>query len=319
MAELELERQSERQYVSPGTVPERESRGFSRSRRAQPKGNLEQSLGWFSLGLGLAEVVAPRRLGRLIGLPGHSGLLRAYGARELAAGAGILAQRQPARWMFARVVGDAMDLATLGVAALSRRSNRKRVGIAAAAVGGVTALDIVSAKRLARSSARESIIRREKSISVNRSPEECYRFWRDFKNLARIMDHVEGIEVTSPRRSHWVALGPAGVRVEWDAEITTDNENRSIAWRSLEGADVDNFGVVRFEPRPGNRGTIIRADIQYRSPGGKLGSAIASLFGHEPGQQVAGALRRFKQLIETGEIATTEGQPSGRCERRATQ
>jgi uncharacterized membrane protein len=119
------------------------------------------------------------------------------------------------------------------------------------------------------------------------------------------------VEVISETRSHWRAKAPAGSSVAWDAEITVDHPGELLAWHSLDGADIDNAGTVRFEPAPGGRGTIVRVDLLYKPPGGKAGMLIAKLFGEEPALQIDQDLHRFKQLIETGEIATTEGQSSG--------
>ncbi len=152
----------------------------------------------------------------------------------------------------------------------------------------------------------------EKSVTINRSAEELYRFWRDFERLPRFMKHLESVSVSSDRRSHWVAHGPANSTVEWDAEITEDRPNELIAWRSLEGAEVDNAGTVRFEPATGGRGTIVRVTLEYRPPAGALGLAVAKLFGEAPQQQIEGDLRRFKNIMEAGEIPTTAGQPEGK-------
>ena len=155
-------------------------------------------------------------------------------------------------------------------------------------------------------------IKVEKSVTVNRPPEEVYRFWRDFQNLPRFMNHLESVTDLGNGRSHWVAKAPAGKTVEWDAEVYNEKENELIAWRSLEGADVDNAGSVRFEPAPEGRGTTVRVTLKYDPPAGKIGSLIAKLWGEEPSQQIEEDLRRFKQVMEAGEIPTTEGQPSGR-------
>jgi uncharacterized membrane protein len=155
-------------------------------------------------------------------------------------------------------------------------------------------------------------IRVEKSVTINQSPDVLYRFWRSFENLPRFMDHLESVTQIDGRHSHWVARAPAGRMVEWDAEITEERENELIAWRSLEGSVIDNAGTVRFEPAPGGRGTVVRVSLAYNPPAGVLGAAVAKLFGEEPAQQVASDLRRFKQLMEAGEIPTTQGQPSGR-------
>ncbi|HEY9726127.1 MAG TPA: SRPBCC family protein [Chroococcales cyanobacterium] len=153
----------------------------------------------------------------------------------------------------------------------------------------------------------------EKSVTIsNKSPEELYHFWRNFENLPRFMKHVKHIQVIDNTRSHWIASAPMGASVEWDADIIKDEENRLIAWASVEGADIDNSGFVRFKPAPSGRGTEVKVAIEYNPPGGAVGDAIAKLFGEEPKQQIGDELSRFKMLMEAGEIATNEGQPSGR-------
>ncbi len=155
-------------------------------------------------------------------------------------------------------------------------------------------------------------IKVEKSVTVSRSPEELYRYWRNFENLPRFMNHLESVHVEGTNRSHWVAKAPAGTTVEWDAEIYNEKENELIAWRTLEGSDVDSAGSVRFEQAASGRGTVVRVALKYDPPGGTLGALVARLFGENPEQQIDEDLRRFKQLMETGETATVEGQPSGR-------
>lgn len=155
-------------------------------------------------------------------------------------------------------------------------------------------------------------IRVEKSVTINKQPEELYEFWRNFSNLPRFMKHLESVHDKGGSYSHWVVKAPAGMTVEWDAEVINEIENELIAWRSLEGATVPNAGSVRFEHAPGNRGSILRVSLSYEPPGGMIGSKIAKLFGEEPDQQVEEDLRRFKQLMEAGEIASTDTQPSGR-------
>jgi uncharacterized membrane protein len=278
---------------------------------------IARGLGWFSIGLGVAEILAPRSLAKLIGLRGHhSGILRMLGAREITSGFGILAGRQPnSNWMWSRVGGDAMDLALLGAAFKMKRSNRNRLAMATAAVAGVTALDAICSQRLSRrNGARgDGAIRVAQAVTINRSPEELYRFWRDFQNLPRFMKHLESVRGTSDRRSQWVAKAPAGTTVKWDAEITEDRPNELIAWRSLEGADVDNVGSVRFERAPGGRGSIVKVEMRYSPPAGRIGATVAKLLGESPDWQIKDDLRRFKQLMEAGEIITTEGQPAGRA------
>jgi uncharacterized membrane protein len=250
--------------------------------------------------------------------------MRAIGVRELTAGAGILARDRPAGWMWSRVAGDLMDLALLGSALGDDGNERDRTAAATAAVLGVAALDAICATRLsgpptvsaadavgAPAGADRAGIHVRRSITVARPAEEVYAFWHDFQNLPRFMSHLESVQVTGERRSHWKAKAPAGMTVEWDAEIVDDQPGVSISWRSLPEADVANWGTVRFIPAPGDRGTEVRVELGYRPPAGKLGLTIAKLFGEEPATQLADDLRRFKQVLETGEIVVSEGSPRG--------
>lgn len=287
-------------------------------------------LGWFSIGLGVAELIAPDRVARLVGVKPTSTsrtLLRVAGARELAAGLGILSNDRPTGWVWSRVAGDVLDLSMIGAAMNDKDTDRSRLNAATAAVIGVTALDIVagnglSTQKNARAGAggRASGIHVKRSITVGRPREEVYSFWHDFQNLPRFMKHLESVTNRGDGRSHWKAKAPAGSSVEWDAEVTADQPNELIAWHSLGNADVRNSGMVRFTDAPGGRGTEVHVDLHYDPPGGTLGALFAKMFGEEPGGQIADDLRRFKQVMEIGEVmvsdaTVTEGphpaQPSG--------
>jgi uncharacterized membrane protein len=135
-------------------------------------------------------------------------------------------------------------------------------------------------------------------IVVNRSADEVYRFWRSFDNLARFMSHLESVRVIDAKRSHWVAKGPAGIPVEWDAEIIQDQPNRLISWRSLEDADVISAGSVWFERTPGGA-TEVRVNLQYEPPAGKLGAAVAKMLGEEPSQMIREDLQRLREILES--------------------
>jgi uncharacterized membrane protein len=153
----------------------------------------------------------------------------------------------------------------------------------------------------------------ETSIAIAKSPEELYSFWRDFKNLPLFMRNLESVTESSQTQSHWVAKGPAGTRVEWDAEIFNDKEDELISWRSLEDADFVNAGSVRFQAGPEGHGTFVRVTMNYNPPAGKVGASLVQLFGGEPAQLIKEDLRRLKQIMEAGEIATIDGQTSGRA------
>jgi len=151
----------------------------------------------------------------------------------------------------------------------------------------------------------------EESVAINRSAEELYRFWRDLRRLPGVIPQLKSVELLDERRSRWVAEGPGGRSFEWTAEIVDDVPNQLIAWRTIDRSDIVSAGFVQFKPAPGRRGTAVRANLRCDVPGGMLGSAVAWAFGDEPSQVVREGLRRFKQLMEAGEIATTDGQPRG--------
>jgi len=155
-------------------------------------------------------------------------------------------------------------------------------------------------------------VRVEKAVTINAPPEQLYTFWRNFENLPRFMQNLESVECHDSRRSHWTAKGPAGLKVDWEAEIINEIPNELIGWRSIDGSKVDNAGSVHFEPAIGGRGTEVKVVLRYDPPGGVLGATISKILGEDPAMNVQEDLRRLKMLMETGEIATTEGQPSGR-------
>ncbi|HEY7182806.1 MAG TPA: SRPBCC family protein [Blastocatellia bacterium] len=173
------------------------------------------------------------------------------------------------------------------------------------------ALSVSTAKRKGlRASVKHGAgIKVEKSVNINKPVEELFRFWSDFENLPRFLNHLESVrpigglsgQSARPARiSHWIARLPAGMKVEWDAEIINEEPNELIAWRSLEGAQVPNAGSVRFERNPNGPGSEVKVAIEYAPPAGKIGSLLAKLFGEDPERRVAEDLRRFKQFMETG-------------------
>jgi uncharacterized membrane protein len=143
----------------------------------------------------------------------------------------------------------------------------------------------------------------ERTMTINRTPDELYRVWRNLEHLRELMPHLESVTELGETRSHWVAHGPAGVTVEWDAELVADEPGRLIAWRSIEGADVDNAGSVRFAASPGDRGTEVKVRLSYAPPAGRLGNVVATIFGRGADRQIREDLRRFKQRMEAREVA----------------
>jgi uncharacterized membrane protein len=144
-----------------------------------------------------------------------------------------------------------------------------------------------------------------RTVTINRPRAEVYAFWRDFRNLGQFMENIEQITLSDDRRSHWVVKAPAGRTVEWDSIIIEDEPERIIAWASADGADIRNSGRIEFRDAPPGRGTEVTATIVYEPPGGDLGKLIAKLFQKEPKIQARRDLRRFKQLMETGEVSTS--------------
>src|SRR5688572_10472732 len=312
-------------------MAERRQNGGGR-REAQPQeGNADQLarfLGWFSIGLGVAEIVAPRQLADLIGVENKPSVFRMMGLREIGSGIAILSQDQPASGVWSRVAGDMLDLALLGTQLDSNNPEREKTLAAAMSVLGVAAVDLYTAKRLSQGPhgtnggsqgrpgrSKDSVrgivesssgIKVKSAITVGRPVSEVYGFWRNFENLPRFMSHLESVQVLDGRRSHWSARGPAGIRLEWDAETLEDRPNELISWRSLPGGQVDTAGFVRFRPATKDRGTEIVVEMRYDPPGGVVGASIAKLFGESGQEVVTRDLQAFKNVMETGEVVHSD-------------
>lgn len=157
-----------------------------------------------------------------------------------------------------------------------------------------------------------------RSVTIGRPRSEIYAFWRNFSNLAQVMENVERIDMLDDRRSHWVVKAPGGRTVEWDSVVVDDEPDRLISWQSVEGSDIRHAGQVEFLDAPPGRGTIVRATVTYDPPGGIIGEWIAKLFQREPNVQVRRDLRRLKQFLETGEVTSSAG-PSGRKSESPTE
>jgi uncharacterized membrane protein len=288
--------------------------GQTNTRRPPAKDALAEGLGWFSVGLGSAQLAMPRLLCRIAGLSDrdrNATLMRARGATEVAKGLGILARPKPTGWLIGRIAGDAFDIGVLGGALAQNRRRRGRLLLALANVGGIAAADAVEAARLKRSKEPPTQgLEVKKAITVRKPPDEVYGFWRRFENFPTFMAHVEAVECGDDGRSHWQVKAPTGT-VEWDAEITQDESGELIAWRSLPGSSIANAGTVRFKQAPADQGTEVEVELRYEPPAGTLGATVAKLMGEEPATQLADDLRRFKQVIETGEVVRSEGSLGG--------
>jgi len=266
-------------------------------------------LGLVGVGLGLAELLAPRRMLRLIGAHDRTrarALTRAFGVRELVSGLGLLGRRRPAPWLWARVAGDALDLAMLAAEARRREAKIGRIGGAIAAVVGVTALDIYAATR-SRGRERAAVAGPvQRAITIAVTAERAYLFWRELQNLPSFMAGLDTVFEIDTRRSRWRARLPMGRMLEWEADIVEDRPNECIAWRSVDGSDVSHHGEVRFRQAPGGRGTEIVVELAYVPPAGELGRA-AALFSNQALQvRLEGDLQRLKQLLELGEVVHSD-------------
>lgn len=276
-----------------------------RSEEMPPSTALARGLGWFSLALGAAEIGAPRLLSRLIGVKPDaktSLIMRLMGAREIAAGINVLLQPRRPWPLWARVAGDAVDLALLGLASARRTSGLKLAG-AVAAVGGVTALDVIASVKAqkAHAHANRPILY---SVTINKSPMDVYTFFRDFSRLPEFMDYLEEVHERDRRRSRWIAkpLGMAKT-IAWEAEITEDIPGEVIAWQSIEGSPIKTRGRVTFAKAPGRTSTEVRVEMQLGFTGVGPSAALAKVFSKA---QIKGDLRRFKQVMETGEVLQSD-------------
>jgi uncharacterized membrane protein len=290
---------------------------------AAPEDPVARGLGVFSFALGLPQILAPGRMNRMIGIKDDASSrmwMRLIGVREIAAGIGIFSERRPAEWVWARVAGDTMDLALLGSALRSKSEHPGRTLAATGAVVGAFAADLADGLRLSRGPHSELLedepMHVTATITVRRDREEVYARGHDIESFPSFMAHLEEVRITGERRSHWTVSGPLGMNVSWDVEITEDVPGERISWRSVEGSKVDGSGTVRFIPAPGDQGTEVHLELRYDMPGGGIGEMIAKLFGEEPAMQVKDDLRRFKQIIETGEVIRSDGSPEGHLNRR---
>jgi uncharacterized membrane protein len=194
-------------------------------------------------------------------------------------------------------------------------TNRRKQQWGRVVVGGAVAAatSALVYKELRRRSQRDyGSITVRRAVTIRADASELYQVWRRLSNLPQLMPHLKSVTEESTTVSHWVASGPVGPPLSWDAEITRDEPNQRITWRSINGAVVAHAGSVRFEPAPDGRGTEVHVQLSYYPPAGPIGAAIAKLLGDDPDRLIREDLRRFKQSMEAGEVATTDGQPHGR-------
>jgi uncharacterized membrane protein len=266
-----------------------------------------RGLGWFSVALGACEILVPSQVAHLAGVDDTATnrlTLRLAGARELAAGVGLLRRRRSGPWLWSRVAGDVMDLAFLGKALRNNRRDGNRLPLAIAAVAGVTALDVWASSRARNSRMRDAsshaaTVPAHASIIIERPASDLYAFWRDVENLPRFMSHIRTVEARNRQHSHWIASAIGRDDLEWDAIITEDRPHELIAWRSVGEADLEHAGEVRFIPASDGRRTEVQLTMNVVPPGGAVGMAIGKLIHRVPEQIIRGDLKRLKQLLET--------------------
>ncbi len=267
---------------------------------------LTRGLGWFSLALATAELVAPAHLARAIGLRPTLRTkltLRALGLRELVAGASILFQPRRPLPIWARVAGDAMDLGLMAWASTGKKTNKSRAAVALAGLAGATALDVYAALRTTKlqDQAQAPVMF---SVTINKPPAEVYAYFRNLAHLPTFMDWLESVRESADGASHWIAKLPVAGTVEWDAEITEEKVGELIAWKTLPGAPLAHGGRVTFAKAPGRNSTEVRCEMAAGFPGtGRKSALLAKLFAKP---QIKGDLRRLKQIMEIGEVLLSD-------------
>jgi len=313
--------------LKTGTADERfadvgtQERGLSRTGvegwQARENG-LSRGLGWFSLGLGLAQVVAPRAVAILIGVRADRrtrNTLVAIGMREIAAGVGILTRPRTAGWVWTRVVGDVIDLALLGSSIRARynQADGSRLALSTAATVGITALDVITAQRLSRGidgGSRGLALRGQqevtRSIVIDRPAQEIYQFWRNIENLPRFMTNMETVVPLDERRFRLTVKTPLGTTAEWEGELIDERPNERIAWRARKGSHPESTGSVQFMRAPGDRGTQVTVHVRYVIPGGRIGTGVAKLLHQGPETELERDLRQLKQIMEVGEVVHSD-------------
>lgn len=302
------ETQSKNQAV-PAVAAQESSHAPALTNQAMEKVAL--ALACAKVGIGLGQMLAPQLISKWMGRPHRPVRTRVSGFRHFTAGMGILKDLQAGSTQLP--VGAMMSLAGMVGGTLVRRTVRRNAAVVLAVTAGAAAAGIVIARQFAARSPKERTLRFSASTTINLPPRECYRYWHDVERFPEFFDHLKSVRVTGDRQSHWIAKAPAGQEVSWDSEITEDMPDQSIAWQALNAKPCPMSGSVRFEPVRGGAGTLVRLRMAYEMPSPVGRGAIGAVLGHDPGFRLRKTLRRFKSLLEAGEIATTEGQSSGRA------
>ena len=287
---------------------------------------LARALGWFSVGLGLTELLGGEQLDETFGTRDRRNLFRAFGLRELITGVGILLPGRPtAPWLWARVAGDVLDLAALGESTRLKRARRDNLAAAIIAVTGVTAVDVFCAWQLTgkgssdrdEAGAEDDQPHVKRSLTVDAPANTVRRLWEEGGTFSQIMGHLAEVHPTGEGRARWTTHGPLGETLTWDTEMVTttavaNGSADSLCWRSLSGAKVPNEITLRLRPAPVGQGTEMHLGLRFEPPGGALGKGVAKLFGALPGVLAMKALARAKALLEAGEIPALGRNASAR-------
>lgn len=269
----------------------------------QPGRALSRALGWFSLGLGAVELVAPNKMTNAIGLePGtrRSVTVRAQGVRELIAGAGILLRPRRAP-VWARVAGDVLDLALLAWASRGERTSNGRLIAATVAALGCTVLDVYATRQVANAQPAQRPVMA--TVTINKPPQEVYAYYRRLEQLPKFMDYLESVEQLDRARSKWTAKLPIAGQVSWESEIVEDRPGEKLAWKTVDGEKLVHRGQVTFARAPGRDATEVRVELELGMPGIPPNATLARLLS---GSQIKGDLRRLKQVLETGEVLVSD-------------
>lgn len=276
---------------------------------------LARALGWFSLGIGAAAFLSPRKVARATGLPKSDNLLRAIGVREIAFGIGLLRKETPSGWAWSRVGGDVMDLAVLGFSFFHPYADRRKLGAAAAAVTGVALFDLLCSQELGGTMKvkDDSSVEYRRSVTVNRPASDLYALWRDEENLPGFLPHVKSVRRLGDRRSRWVLESSSGRDIRWEAILVEEVPNERLIWCSPDRSGTKMIFAVEFTELAAGRGTEVAVTVRHQPRGGLLAASLSRVFGTDPKPAVIEDLRTFKQLMEAGELPTTDGQPAGRA------
>ena len=269
--------------------------------RAVPDGwPLSRAVGWAGLGIGVAEVLAPRVVGAVAGLERGtttSLAVRAKGLSDVLLGLGILLRPRRPGPMWARVATDVIGLGLLAWSVRGRHTAQARGIASLVASAGALAVDAFAAREITRAQ-EEAAPPVMFSVTINRPPAEVYAFFRRLENLPLFMDYLDSVEQHGSR-SHWVARLPLAGTVSWDAELVTDLPGERLAWQTVAGSTFAHRGNVTFAQRPGGTGTEVRVEMEVELPGVDGSATLAKLLTRA---QIKGDLRRLKQVLETGEV-----------------